>query len=45
MHPQLLEGLKVESQVENSGKKGVRARSLTCSTRGVEGCAGALGLD
>jgi hypothetical protein len=46
-HPQLLEGLKEESQFEDKKKKeGVRARSLTRSTRGVEGRAGAprLGL-
>ncbi len=44
-HPQLLEGLKEESQVEDSGKReGVEARSLTRSTRGVEGRAGASGL-
>jgi hypothetical protein len=46
-HPQLLEGLKEESQVEDSRKReGVGARSLTRSTRGVEGRAGAprLGL-
>ncbi len=43
--PQLLEGLKEESQVEDNGKKkGVGARSLTRSTRGVEGHAGAPGL-
>jgi hypothetical protein len=43
--PQLLEGFKEESQVEDSGKKeGVGARSLTCSTRGVEGRARAPGL-
>jgi hypothetical protein len=35
-HPQLLEGLKEEFQVEDNGKKeGVGARSLTRSTRGV----------
>ncbi len=40
MHPQLLEGFKEESQVEDNGKReGVGARSLTCNTRGVEGCA------
>jgi hypothetical protein len=45
-HPQLFEGLKEESQVENNGKgEGVGARSLTRSTRGVEGRAGVLGLD
>jgi hypothetical protein len=45
MHPQLLEGLKEESQVEDIGKReGVRARSLTRSTRGVEGRARAPGL-
>jgi hypothetical protein len=44
-HPQLLEGLKEESQIEDNGKrKGVGARSLTRSTRGVEGRAGAPGL-
>jgi hypothetical protein len=46
-HPQLLEGLKEESQVEDNGKKkGVGARSLTRNIRGVEGRAGAprLGL-
>jgi len=26
-------------------KQGVGARSLTCSTLGVEGCVGALGWD
>jgi hypothetical protein len=41
-HPQLLEGLKEESQVEDNGKKeGVGACSLTHSIRGVEGRAGA----
>jgi hypothetical protein len=45
MHPQLLEGLKGESQVENSGKRErVRAHSLTRSTRAVKGRAGAPGL-
>jgi hypothetical protein len=40
-HPQLLEGLKEESQVEDNGKReGVGPRSLTRSTRGVEGGAG-----
>jgi hypothetical protein len=44
-HPQLLEGLKEESQVEDSGKReGVGARSLTRNTRGVEGRARAPGL-
>jgi hypothetical protein len=44
-HPQLLEGLKEESQVEDNGKReGVGARSLTRSTKGVEGRAGAPGL-
>ncbi len=44
-HPQLLEGLKEESQVEDNGKiERVGARSLTCSTRGVEGRVGAPGL-
>jgi hypothetical protein len=44
-HPQLLEGLKEESQVDNSGKReGVEARSLTRNTKGVEGRAGAPGL-
>jgi hypothetical protein len=44
-HPQLLEGLKEESQVEDNGKReGVGARSLTRITRGVEGRAGAPGL-
>jgi hypothetical protein len=46
-HPQLLEGFKEESQVEDSGKKeGIGARSLTCSTTGIEGRAGVprLGL-
>jgi hypothetical protein len=43
---QLLEGFKEESQIENSGKKQrVGARSLTRNTRGVEGRAGAPGLD
>jgi hypothetical protein len=33
-HPQLLEGLKGESQLEDSGKReGIEARSLTRSTR------------
>ncbi len=41
--PQLLEGLKEESQVEDSEKKGVGARSLTRSIRGVEGRVGAPG--
>jgi hypothetical protein len=37
-HPQLLEGLKEESQVEDNGKKeGIEARSLIFSTKGVEG--------
>jgi hypothetical protein len=45
MHPQLLEGLKGESQVEDSEKrKGIGARSLTRSTRGVKGRVGAPGL-
>jgi hypothetical protein len=44
-HAQLLEGLKEESQVEDSGKReGVGAHSLICNTRGVEGCGGAPGL-
>jgi hypothetical protein len=44
-HPQLLKGLKEESQVEDNGKKEVvGARSLTRSTRGVEGRARAPGL-
>jgi hypothetical protein len=44
-HPQHLESLKEESQVEDNGKReGVGARSLTHSTRGVEGRAGAPGL-
>jgi hypothetical protein len=44
-HPQLLEGLFFESQVEDSGKReGVGARSLTRSTRKAEGRAGPLGL-
>jgi hypothetical protein len=35
---QLLEGLKEESQIkDNEKKEGIRARSLTCSTGGVEG--------
>ncbi len=43
---QLLEGLKEESQIEDIRKReGVRARSLTRSTRGVEGRVGAPGLD
>jgi hypothetical protein len=34
-HPQLLEGLKEESQVQDNGKgEGVGARSLTRNTRG-----------
>jgi hypothetical protein len=38
MHPQLFEGLKEESQVEDNEKReGVRARSLTRHTWGVEG--------
>jgi hypothetical protein len=45
-HHQLLEGLKKESQVEESGRReGVGARSLIRSTRGVEGRAGTPGLD
>jgi hypothetical protein len=45
-HPQLFEGLKEESQIEDSRKgEGVEARSLTRNTRGVEGRAGAPGLD
>ncbi len=44
-HPQLLEGLKGEPQIEDNRKReGVGVRSLTCSTRGVEGRAGAPGL-
>jgi hypothetical protein len=44
--PQLLEGLKEESQAEDIGKrKGVGVHSLICSTRGVEGRAGARGLE
>jgi hypothetical protein len=44
MHPQLLEGLKEESQVKDSGKReGVGARSLTRNTRRVEGRVGAPG--
>ncbi len=44
-HPQLLEGLKEESQVEDNGKReGIGACSLIRSTRGVEGRAGAPGL-
>jgi hypothetical protein len=44
-HPQLLEGLQEESRVEDSGKReGVGVHSLTHSTRGVEGRAGAPGL-
>ncbi len=44
-HPQLLEGFKEESQVEDNGKReGVEARSLTRNTRGIEGRAGAPGL-
>jgi hypothetical protein len=43
--PQLLEGLKEEFQVEDIRKREeVGARSLTRSTRGVEGRAGAPGL-
>ncbi len=47
MHPQFLEELKKESQVEDNEKReGVEARSLTRITRGVKGRAGAprLGL-
>jgi hypothetical protein len=44
-HLQLLEGLKEESQVEDSGKGGVGARSLTRSTRRVERRVGASGLN
>ncbi len=45
MHPQLLKGLKEESQVKDNGKKeGVGACSLTRNIRGVEGCARAPGL-
>jgi hypothetical protein len=46
-HPQLLEGPKEESQIEDNRKsEGVGVRSLTRSTSGVEGRAGAprLGL-
>jgi hypothetical protein len=44
-HPQLLEGFKEESQVEDMGKReGVGARSLTRSTRKVKGRAGTPGL-
>jgi hypothetical protein len=44
-HPQLFEGLKEKSQVEDNGKReGVRAHSLIRSTRGVEGRVGAPGL-
>ncbi len=46
-HPQLLEGLKEESQLkDNEKREGIGARSLTRSTREVEGRAGAprLGL-
>jgi hypothetical protein len=44
-HPQLLEGLEEESQVEDNEKReGVGARSLTRSTKGVEGRTGTLGL-
>jgi len=44
-HPQLLEGLKEESQVEHNRKReGVGAQSLTRSTKGVEGRVGAPGL-
>ncbi len=44
-HSQLLEGLKEVSQLENIEKKeGVGARSLTRSTRRVEGRVGALGV-
>jgi hypothetical protein len=42
-HPQLLEGLKEESQAEDNGKR-VGAHSLTHNTRGIEGRAGAPGL-
>jgi hypothetical protein len=45
-HPPFLEGLKKKSQVEDNGKReGVGARSLTRSIRGVEGRAGAPGLN
>ncbi len=44
-HPQLLKGLKEESQVEDNEKReGVGARSLIRNTRRVEGRARALGL-
>ncbi len=44
-HPQLREGLKEKSQVEDSEKReGVGAHSLTRSTRGVEGRDGVPGL-
>jgi hypothetical protein len=44
-HPQLLEGLKKEFQVEDNEKReGVGAHSLTRSTRKVEGRARAPGL-
>jgi hypothetical protein len=45
-HPQLLEGLKEESQVQNNGKReGVGARSLTRNTKGgVEGACLSSGI-
>jgi hypothetical protein len=44
-HPQLLEGPKEESQVEDSGKtEGAGARSLIRNTRGVKGRARVPGL-
>ncbi len=46
MHSQLLEGLKCESQTENSGR--VRSRGTLPGLQhfgGVEGCVGALGWD
>jgi hypothetical protein len=45
-HPQLLGGLKCESQTENNGT--TRSRGTLPSSqhyRGVEGCAGAPGWD
>jgi hypothetical protein len=43
---QLLEGLKEESQIkDNEKREEVGTRSLTRSTRGVEGCAKAPRLD
>jgi hypothetical protein len=45
IHPQLLEGLKKESQAKDNGKReGVETRSLIRNTKGVEGHVKASGL-